>query len=75
MRNDFYLRIALLRNLYNVAKVANASIDLDFVVEELFEGGDVEDLVARGLGKVDDVLGRGIVSNHRLGHITKAIPS
>jgi len=39
-----------------VTEVADTALDLDAVVEELFEGRDVEDLVARGLRSVDDVL-------------------
>lgn len=41
---------------YGVAEVADAAIDLDALLEELGEGGDVEDLVAGGLGSVDDEL-------------------
>lgn len=36
-----------------VAKVANAVLDLDLVVEELFESSDIEDLVADRLLSVD----------------------
>jgi hypothetical protein len=39
-----------------VTEVANTALDLDAVVEELLEGRDIEDLVARGLRSVDDVL-------------------
>ncbi|KAI0410273.1 ankyrin repeat-containing domain protein [Xylaria grammica] len=39
-----------------VAEVADAAIDLDLVLEELLEGGGVEDLVAGGLRSVDDQL-------------------
>jgi ribosomal RNA-processing protein 12 len=39
-----------------VTEVADTALDLDAVVEELLEGGDIEDLVARGLRSVDDVL-------------------
>ena len=39
-----------------VAEVAGAAVDLDAVVQELLEGGDVEDLVGDGLGAVDGVL-------------------
>jgi hypothetical protein len=39
-----------------VTEVVGAAVDLDAVLEELLEGGDVEDLVAGGLRSVDDVL-------------------
>ena len=56
MRNHFYLSIALLRDHNRVAQVARSTIDLDTVVQELFECGDVEDLIVGGLGGVDDEL-------------------
>lgn len=40
----------------NVTKVSGAAVNLDLVLEELLEGGDVEDLVRRWLGSVDDEL-------------------
>lgn len=58
MRDDLDLAIADLVNLDRVAEVASAAIDLDAVVEELFKGGDVEDLVVGGLRGVDDELER-----------------
>lgn len=39
-----------------VTEVADTALDLNAVVQELLEGRDVEDLVARGLRSVDDVL-------------------
>ena len=45
VRNHLDLALALLAYLHNVAEVPNATIDLDLVVEELLEGGDVEDLI------------------------------
>ena len=36
--------------------LADTALDLDAVVEKLLKGGDIEDLVARGLRSVDDVL-------------------
>lgn len=39
-----------------VAKVVCAALDLDTVLEELLESGDVEDLVAGRLRSIDDVL-------------------
>lgn len=56
MSDDLDLAIARLGDLDVLAKVADTALDLDAVVEELLEGGDVEDLVARGLRSVDDVL-------------------
>ena len=58
MRDDLYLPFALLGYLYNIAEVPDAPVDLDLVVEELLEGGDIEDLVARWLGGIDDELCR-----------------
>jgi hypothetical protein len=40
-----------------VAEVADTALNLDAVVEELLESGEVEDLVAHGLRSVDDELG------------------
>lgn len=56
MSDDLDLAIARLGDLDVLAKVADTALDLDAVVEELLKGGDVEDLVARGLRSVDDVL-------------------
>jgi hypothetical protein len=39
-----------------VTKVTDAALDLDAVVEELLEGGDIEDLVVGGLRSIDDEL-------------------
>ena len=41
-----------------VAEVANTAFNLDLLLEELLEGGGVEDLVASGLLGVDDELYR-----------------
>lgn len=41
-----------------VTEVADTALDLDAVVKELLESGDVEDLVAHGLRSVDDILQR-----------------
>lgn len=57
MRNNLDLSIADLGDLHNIAEVTDAAVDLDLVLEELLEGGDVEDLVACGLRSVDDELG------------------
>jgi hypothetical protein len=56
VRNDFDLALALLADLDDVAEVSGAAVDLDLVVQELLEGGDVEDLVGSGLAGVDDEL-------------------
>jgi hypothetical protein len=56
VRNDFNLALSLLRNLYNIAKVSDAAINLYLVLEELLESGNIEDFVAGGLRSVDDEL-------------------
>lgn len=56
MRNDLDLALALLGDLDDITEVADTAIDLDLVLEELLEGGDIEDLVGRRLGGVDDEL-------------------
>lgn len=54
--NDLDLALALLLDHDIVAQVVGAALDLDAVLEELLEGGDIEDLVAGGLRSVDDEL-------------------
>jgi len=56
VRNNLDLSIANLRDLHNVAEVTDTAVDLDLVLEELLEGGDIEDFVAGGLRGVDDEL-------------------
>lgn len=56
MRHHLDLALALLADLDGVAEVADAVVHFDLVVQKLLEGGDVEDLVGRGLGGVDDEL-------------------
>lgn len=56
MSDDLDLALAGLGDDDLVAEVADAALNLDAVVEELLEGGDVEDLVAHGLRSVDDEL-------------------
>ena len=56
MGDNLDLAIAGLGDLDGLAEVAGAAVDLDALVEELLEGRDVEDLVARGLRSVDDEL-------------------
>ena len=43
--NDLNLPFTLLANLNRVAQVTDTVVDLDLVVEELLEGGNVKDLV------------------------------
>ena len=54
--DNLNLPFTLLADLNRVAQIAYPVVDLDLVVEELFKGGNVEDLVRGGLGGVDDEL-------------------
>lgn len=54
--NDLDLTLALLLDNDAVAEVVGAALNLDAVLEELLEGGDVEDLVGSRLRSVDDEL-------------------
>lgn len=56
MGDNLNLAIALLANLHRIAEISNAVVDFDLVVQKLFKGGDIEDLVRCRLGCVDDVL-------------------
>lgn len=56
MGDDLDLALASLLDLDVLTKVTNATVNLDLVLEELLEGGNVEDLVASGLLSVDDEL-------------------
>jgi hypothetical protein len=56
VRDDLDLAAAGLRDLDVVAEVAGAALDLDAVVQELFERGQIKDLVVDGLRAVDGVL-------------------
>jgi hypothetical protein len=56
VRNDLDLAVTLLRDLDGLAEVSHATVHLDLLVQELLEGGDIEDLVAGRLGGVDDEL-------------------
>jgi len=56
VRNNLDLSIANLGDLDGISEVSNTAINLDLVLKELLEGGDVEDLVAGGLRSVDDEL-------------------
>jgi len=56
VRHDLDLAIASTLDFDLVAEVAGAAFDLDAVVQELLEGGKIEDLVGNGLRAVDGVL-------------------
>ena len=68
MGDDLDLALASLLDDNLVLEVANTALNLDLLLEELLEGGGVEDLVARGLLGVDDELcgGEGDVSRSDL---------
>ncbi|KAL2288568.1 hypothetical protein FJTKL_03930 [Diaporthe vaccinii] len=54
--DDLDLAVTDLGDPDGLAQVADAALDLDLLVQELLEGGDIEDLVAGGLRSVDDEL-------------------
>ena len=56
MGNNLDLAIAGLGDHDVLTEVTDTALDLDAVVEELLEGGDIEDLVASGLRSVDNEL-------------------
>lgn len=56
MGNDLDLAVGRGGDDNVVAQVVGAALNLDVVLEELLEGGDIEDLVAGRLGSVDDEL-------------------
>lgn len=58
--DDLDLALTLLGDLDGLAEVADTTLNLDLLVQELLEAGDIEDLVARGLRSVDDELERWI---------------
>lgn len=53
MRHHFYLPFPLLGDLHHITEVSDAVVDFYLLVQELLEGGDVEDFVRGGLGGVD----------------------
>lgn len=61
MRDDLDLAITGLGDLNVLPEVTDTAFDLDAVVQELLEGGDVEDLVAGRLGSVDHELLRDLL--------------
>jgi hypothetical protein len=56
VRSDLDLPITEILDQHNIAEVSDTIVNLDFVLKELLEGGDVEDLVACRLRSVDDEL-------------------
>ena len=56
VRHNLNLAVADALDFDLVAEVSGAAFDLDAVVQELLEGGKVEDLVRYGLRAVDCVL-------------------
>jgi len=54
--DNLNLSITNLADLDDITKVSDSSINLDLILEELLEGGDIEDLVACWLRGVDDEL-------------------
>ena len=56
VRNDFDLAFTLLRDLNNIAEVPYTAVDLNLVLKEFLESGDIKDLVAGGLRSIDDEL-------------------
>lgn len=54
--DNFDLSITNLLDLNNVTEVSYTAIDLDFILEELLECGNVEDLVGSGLRSIDNEL-------------------
>jgi hypothetical protein len=63
MCHDLDLAIADLRDVDGIAEVPHTTLDLDLVMQELFEGRKVENLVADRLSAVDSVLEDGKVRN------------
>ena len=56
VRSDFNLSITEVLDQHDISEVADTVVNLDLVLEELLEGGNVEDLVACRLRSVDDEL-------------------
>jgi hypothetical protein len=54
--NDLDLAVGGGRDLDGLAKVADATLNLDLLVQELLEGGDIEDLVGGRARSVDNEL-------------------
>lgn len=45
MCNNLDLPLTLLANLYRIAQITHTVVNLDLVMKELLEGGNVEDLI------------------------------
>ena len=56
MRNNLDFPISLLADLHNIAQISDSIVDLDFIVEKLFERRDIENLIGCWLRGVDDEL-------------------
>jgi hypothetical protein len=56
MRHDLDLAIADLGDVDGFAEVSHTALDLDLVMQELFKGRKVENLVADRLSAVDGIL-------------------
>lgn len=56
MADNLDLSISNLRDRNLVAQVTGSALNLDLLVQEFLEGGQIEDLVAYGLRAVDGVL-------------------
>jgi hypothetical protein len=54
--DNLNLSITLLADCYDIAQVSSSAVHLDAIVKELFELGEVEDLVVDRLGAVEDKL-------------------
>lgn len=57
MCHNLDLAITGLRDVDGVAEIPNPALHLDLIMQKLFKGGEVENLVADRLGAVDGVLG------------------
>ena len=56
VRSDLDLPVTEILDQHNIPEVSDTIVNLDLVLKELLEGGDVEDLVACRLRSVDDEL-------------------
>jgi hypothetical protein len=65
MCHNLDLAIAHLRDVDGVAEVSDTALNFDLIVQELFKGGEVENLIADRLGAVDGVLKAEKVSNEK----------
>lgn len=54
--NNLNLPITNILDRNNIAQVSYPTIDLNLILKELLEGGDIEDLVGGWLRGIDDVL-------------------